>query len=77
LETPQPGEEDSENKRDEILGGVELSDRQLLGLTGRAGGLGLRVGMVVCFHAYSQSTTGEVDFALQLLCIKVIRKVVR
>jgi hypothetical protein len=57
LKAPESGEEDGENQRDEILGGMELSDRQLLGLAGGAGGLGLRVGMVVWFHAYSQSTT--------------------
>jgi hypothetical protein len=73
LEAPESGKEDGENQRDEILGGVEFADGQLLGLANGAGGLGMGMGMVDGFHASSQSTTGAADFALQLLCIKVVR----
>jgi hypothetical protein len=55
------------------LGRVKFADGKLLGLAGGADVLGLRVGMVDWFHAYSQSTTGDAEFALQLLCIEVVR----
>ena len=51
LETPESGEEDGEDKRDEILCGVELADGQLLGLADGASGLGFGVGMVDLLHA--------------------------
>jgi hypothetical protein len=53
LEAPEAGEKNGENKRDEILGGVELADGQLLGLADGADGLGfgMGMGMVDCFHA--------------------------
>jgi hypothetical protein len=49
LETPEAGEQDSENECNEILGGVELADGQLFGFASRAGGLGF--GMMDWFHA--------------------------
>jgi hypothetical protein len=52
---------------------VKLADGQLFGLVVGAEVLGLGVGMVECFHALFQTTTGVADFALQLLCIKVVR----
>jgi hypothetical protein len=53
LETPEPGEEDGEYQRDEILGGVELADGQLLGLASGSSVLGFGMGMrmVDGFHA--------------------------
>jgi hypothetical protein len=51
LETPESGEEDGEDKRDEILCGVEFADGQLLGLADGASGLGFGVGMVDLLHA--------------------------
>jgi hypothetical protein len=51
LKPPESGEEDDEDDRDEILGGVELAGGQLLGLADVlvVGGMG----MVNWFHAYS------------------------
>jgi len=53
LEAPESGEEDGEDKRDEVLGGVELADGQLLGLADGADVLGFGMGMrmVDGFHA--------------------------
>jgi hypothetical protein len=53
LEAPEPGEEDGKNERDEILGGVQLADGELLGLADGADGLGfgMGMGMVDWFHA--------------------------
>jgi hypothetical protein len=53
LKAPEAGEEDSEDKRHEILRGVQLADGQLLGLAGGAGvlGFGMGMGMVDGFHA--------------------------
>jgi hypothetical protein len=71
LETPEADEKNGEDQRDEVLDGVELGDGQLLGLAAGAEVAGL--GMVERFHARSQSTTGDADFAVPLLCIKVVR----
>jgi hypothetical protein len=53
LEAPESGEEDGENKRDEILGGVQLAHGQLLGFAVGAHvlGFGMGMGMVDWFHA--------------------------
>ena len=47
LKAPEAGEEDDENQRDEILGGVELADGQLLGFAGWDRWSGLRNGGLV------------------------------
>jgi hypothetical protein len=75
LKTPETDEEHGENKRDEVLDGVKLADGQLLGFAKQADvlGFGMRMGMVDWFHAWSQSTTGVAEFAVPLLCIKVVR----
>jgi hypothetical protein len=75
LKTPEADEEYGENKRDEVLDGVELADGQLLGFAKQADvlGFGMGMGMVDWFHAWSQSTTGVAEFAVPLLCITVVR----
>jgi hypothetical protein len=51
LKTPEADEKHGEDKRDEVLDGVELADGQLLGFAKGADVLGFGMGMMERFHA--------------------------
>jgi hypothetical protein len=68
LEAPESGEEDDENQRDEILGGMELADGQLFGLADGAGGVGFGMWMVNWFHCSISVYDWVAELALPLLC---------
>jgi hypothetical protein len=74
LEAPEADEKNRENERDKVLEGMELADGKLLRLA--VGAKVAAFGMVEWLHAQSQFTADEGGCGLQLLCIKVVRKVV-